>query len=232
MTTPQSELHINKGNGQSSYIKFTAGTTTGTSATDGFDIGIASTGNAEIRQRENLAISMFTNNLETLRISGSQSFSFGKAHELERFNEFQFSPWSYDATAGSAQVSKFVSGTQTTASGTVEIYTSGNLNTAARIKIDPNHLSGFMIDVIAYNSTDKQSYYVRHRGLIAATGSAGQARIVGSVTTETIYNNFTAGASSSATGSNTNGNLLIQVSGLAGKTIRWMAVTELYEIAF
>jgi hypothetical protein len=232
MTTPQADLHINEGTGLPAYIKFTAGTTTGTSSTDGFDIGITSTGGAEVRQREASTLSFFTGDLETLRISGSQSFAFGKSLELERWNEFQISPWSYDTSAGSAQVSKFVSGTQTTGSGTVEVYTTGNLNTAARIKLDPNHIAGFMIDVVAYNSTDKQAYYVRHRGLIAATGSAGQARIVGAVTTETIYNNFTAGASSSATGSNTNGNLLIQVSGLTGKTIRWMAVTELYEINF
>jgi hypothetical protein len=232
MTTPQADLHINEGTGQSAYIKFTAGTTTGTSSTDGFDIGISSTGAAEIRQREALTLSMFTNNTETIRISGSQSFAFGKSLELERWNEFQISPWSFDATNGSAQVSKFVSGTQTSNNTPTELFTTGSSTIGGRIKIDTSHLAGFMIDVVAHNITDNQSYYVRHRGLIRTATASTAANIVGSVTTETIYSNFTAGALSSATGSSVNGCLEIKVTGLTGKTIRWMAVTELYEINF
>jgi hypothetical protein len=39
-TTPSADLHIDRGTGQSSQIKFSSGTTTGTSSTSGFDIGL------------------------------------------------------------------------------------------------------------------------------------------------------------------------------------------------
>lgn len=59
---PVSKLHLDSGNATAVYAKFTAGTTTGLTATDGFDIGIDASGNAEIRQRENLPIYFYTNN--------------------------------------------------------------------------------------------------------------------------------------------------------------------------
>jgi len=57
---PQAHLHQDGATG--TYHKFTAGTVTGTAATDGFDIGIASDGRAEIRQRENAPLLFYTNN--------------------------------------------------------------------------------------------------------------------------------------------------------------------------
>lgn len=66
---PASLVHQNAGNALATYHKFTAGTTTGTTTTDGFDLGITTTGKAEIRQYENLNISVLTNNIEALRVS-------------------------------------------------------------------------------------------------------------------------------------------------------------------
>jgi hypothetical protein len=63
--TPQAKIHIDSGNAAASAIKFTAGTTTGKLSTDGFDLGIDGSGNAEIRQRENIPLNFYTNN--TLR---------------------------------------------------------------------------------------------------------------------------------------------------------------------
>ncbi len=64
-------IHQNKGNATATYHKFTAGTTTGVSVNDGFDVGISAAGVAELRQRENLAISFFTNNTERMAIDAS-----------------------------------------------------------------------------------------------------------------------------------------------------------------
>jgi hypothetical protein len=78
MTSPTAELHIDRGTGNSSFIKFTTGTITGQTLTDGFDIGIQGTGIAEINQRENNDLVIYTNNTERVRISGSTgSFEFG-----------------------------------------------------------------------------------------------------------------------------------------------------------
>lgn len=49
---PQAKLHIDGGTSTATNIKFTAGTTTGQTINDGFDIGITDVGVAHIRQNE------------------------------------------------------------------------------------------------------------------------------------------------------------------------------------
>lgn len=64
---PTAKLHIDAGTATASALKFTANATTGQLATDGFDIGIATDATAEIRQRENKDIVIYTNNTECAR---------------------------------------------------------------------------------------------------------------------------------------------------------------------
>lgn len=71
LSSPAALLHVDGGNATATYHKFTAGTTTGQTSTDGLDIGIDSTGVAEIKQRENLDLKIYTNNLERLRVDSS-----------------------------------------------------------------------------------------------------------------------------------------------------------------
>lgn len=59
---PAALIHQNKGNATATYHKFTAGTTTGQTATDGFDVGITGSGVAEVRQYEAQPINFYTNN--------------------------------------------------------------------------------------------------------------------------------------------------------------------------
>lgn len=63
-----SKLHIDGGTATASDLRFTAGTTTGRTSSDGFQFGIDASGNAEIRQRENLPITLYTNNTAWLRV--------------------------------------------------------------------------------------------------------------------------------------------------------------------
>lgn len=60
---PTGTVHIDTGDATASALKFTAGTTTGTTSTDGFEIGITTAGVGELRQRENLALNFYTNNV-------------------------------------------------------------------------------------------------------------------------------------------------------------------------
>lgn len=69
--TPTARLHIDSGNATAVYAKFTAGTTTGRTATDGFDIGITTAGVAEIRQRETQALLFFTNNTNYMSLASN-----------------------------------------------------------------------------------------------------------------------------------------------------------------
>jgi len=67
-TSPAVLLHQDQGTGNPTYHKFTAGSTTGTGSSDGFDIGIASDGTAQIKQNENLPLIFYTNGTERMRI--------------------------------------------------------------------------------------------------------------------------------------------------------------------
>jgi hypothetical protein len=77
LSSPASALHVDKGNATASALQFTAGTTTGQTSTDGFHIGVTTTGLAEINQRENLAISIKNNNIETVRLTASNRVVLG-----------------------------------------------------------------------------------------------------------------------------------------------------------
>lgn len=69
---PQSQLHLNDGV-FSTYLQITNFATNASAlnpaATDGFKLGIADDGTAEIRQQENLALKIFTNDTEQLVIN-------------------------------------------------------------------------------------------------------------------------------------------------------------------
>ncbi len=70
-TGPVTQLHQDAGTATASYHKFTAGTTTGQTATDGFDIGVTSAGIAEIRQYEAQSLKFYTNNTNYLTLGSS-----------------------------------------------------------------------------------------------------------------------------------------------------------------
>ena len=76
LTAPAVKLHQDNGNATATYHKFTAGTTTGQTATDGFDVGIDASGNAELRQRENLPAYFYTNNSLRLTIASGGDATF------------------------------------------------------------------------------------------------------------------------------------------------------------
>jgi hypothetical protein len=71
IASPATRLHLDGGNATATYLKLTAGTTTGQTSTDGFDLGVSASGIAELRQRENLDLRFFTNNTDRMRIDGS-----------------------------------------------------------------------------------------------------------------------------------------------------------------
>lgn len=72
--TPTVKIHIDNGTSTASYMKFTAGTTTGTTINDGLDFGIRSTGTGLIRNFENRSIMVMVNGLNIMRFD-----SIGKA---------------------------------------------------------------------------------------------------------------------------------------------------------
>lgn len=79
LTAPTSKLHVDGGNATASAIKMTAGTTTGQASTDGYEFGIDSSGNGEIRQREALEVRLFTNNTQRVTVQSGGNVGIGTA---------------------------------------------------------------------------------------------------------------------------------------------------------
>ncbi len=69
--TPQSTIHLDRGNGVGSHVRMTAGSTTGVTAGDGTEFGIDDAGNAEIRQYESSSINFYTANVLKMSLSAT-----------------------------------------------------------------------------------------------------------------------------------------------------------------
>ncbi len=77
ITTPSVLLHQDQGTNTATYHKFTAGSTTGTGLSDGFDIGIDGSGDALIKQNENAPIIFQTNGTERMRLLANGKLGIG-----------------------------------------------------------------------------------------------------------------------------------------------------------
>lgn len=75
LATPTSKLHISAPVSTANYLHVTNGTT-GNTSSDGFLIGITSTGIAEIKQQEATSLRLFTNNTQRLDILTNGQMSF------------------------------------------------------------------------------------------------------------------------------------------------------------
>ncbi|PKL84471.1 MAG: hypothetical protein CVV22_12830, partial [Ignavibacteriae bacterium HGW-Ignavibacteriae-1] len=75
ISTPTALVHQDGGDATAAYHKFTAGTTTGTTASDGFNIGVSSGGTAELRQLESSDMIFATNDTERMRLFANGKLS-------------------------------------------------------------------------------------------------------------------------------------------------------------
>ena len=81
-TDPKRHLHINGGN-ESTKIQITNQTTGSSTDGDGFQIGIATDGTANIEQREDADLAFITNNTERMRLTSDGKL--GIAHSTPQF---------------------------------------------------------------------------------------------------------------------------------------------------
>lgn len=120
ISDPVSALQIDKGNGVASDLRFTIGTSSGITASDGFQIGISTNGDGEIRQRENKELFVYTNNAKRLTFIKSGEIVSGSTENPSYrgqngvsgstvISHFMIDPsnsvtsgfaWSFDATNG------------------------------------------------------------------------------------------------------------------------------------
>lgn len=76
---PVSKLHIDAGDATASTLRFTAGTTTGQTATDGFTVGITAAGVAEMKQLENNDFFFYNNgrSIPTIQFTAAGNVAIG-----------------------------------------------------------------------------------------------------------------------------------------------------------
>lgn len=85
LVNPASLIHIDGGDATASELRFTAGTTTGRTSSDGFQIGVTSSGVGEIRQRENLDLFFYTNNTARAVLKSHGRLTVGDTTETISF---------------------------------------------------------------------------------------------------------------------------------------------------
>lgn len=121
--TAQSKLHIDAGTGTASDIRFTAGSTTNQTSSDGFQVGISATAVAELRQRENAGIEVYT--LNTLRATWTASAS-------PRYIVYGGTEAQYNAL-GSTSTDGIIISNLTSATGGATIQRSGRLRFSSQV---------------------------------------------------------------------------------------------------
>ena len=118
---PTSKLHQDSGNATASYHQFTAGTTTGQTATDGTLIGIDASGNAIFNNQEAAYINFLSSNTQRARITALGSLVVGN----------NSSALATDATDGFLYISSSAgapTGTPTTQTGSVPVHVDATNN--------------------------------------------------------------------------------------------------------
>jgi hypothetical protein len=130
-------ITIDKGNATASYIQFAAGTKTGNGVNDGFHLGIDTSGNAEIRQRENLDMLFYTNNTDRGRLSAAGELWLGytadqgsyilQANGNGIFNGSLTTSAPNGGTAASWKLGIVVAGSYTAASNYLQVDVGGTL---------------------------------------------------------------------------------------------------------
>jgi len=107
-SSPKRHLHINDPSAVSTKIQITNSATGSGSDGEGFQLGIGSSGQASIEQRENQPLTFSTNNTERLRILSSGGITFNgdtaAANALDDYEEGDFAYTLPFSTSGSMTV--------------------------------------------------------------------------------------------------------------------------------
>jgi len=116
-------------------------------------------------------------------------------------------------------------------SNTVLTLDGGTPGSTNRLTIAASTAWSFLIKISAYNTTDNAAASWFLKGGIRKNAANGTA-LIGSVTSETWTEAAMSTATVSAVADDTNKALEIRVTGIAGKSIRWVAVVDITQVSF
>ena len=182
LTTPASLLHIDGGTATSSYLKFTAGTTTGQLVGNGFDVGVDGLGYAQLFQRSNFGMIFYTNNIERMRIFNGTKTNIGINQQTAFDDSYKLYIGNNDGFRGM-------------------LYVDSSIVTGAEIKLIDNSGSNNFVAFKAPNTVTASKTYI----LPATDGTSGQvlstdgsanlswaAGLPSGTTSQTLRNNGTS----------------------------------------
>lgn len=114
---------------------------------------------------------------------------------------------------------------------TVLTLDGGTPGSTNRLTIAASTAWSFLIKISAYNTTDNAAASWFLKGGIRRNAANGTS-LIGSVTSETWTEAAMSTATVSAVADDTNEALEIRVTGIAGKSIRWVAVVDITQVSF
>jgi hypothetical protein len=131
------------------------------------------------------------------------------------------------ANTGDAQSSEVVVRQQTNVIGPTEMFLDG---AGARIILQDNSSYSIVVNVIARDQQPLTNHYILE-GTIERNAGPGTTNLVGAVTKRIIAEEFVAG-DANLIADNVNGAAVVQVTGVAGTNIRWVAHVRLTKVTF
>jgi hypothetical protein len=159
--------------------------------------------------------------------TGSYSTGAGFRSKPSKYGEFSNAAGMF-ASNGDAQHSILVARRQTTdATANQVLFLDG---TSIRAIVPSQTAWAFTINLSAYNSTDNQAAWWIFRGGIRRNNANGTS-LIGSVNTLNAAESSLSTASASVVADDTNEALEIRVTGVASKTIRWVATIDLTQVS-
>jgi hypothetical protein len=137
------------------------------------------------------------------------------------------------ANQGDAQHSILIArrATSDATANTVLTLDGGTPGSTNRLTIAASTAWSFLIKISAYNNTDNAAASWFLKGGIRRNAANGTT-LIGSVTSETWTEAAMSTATVSAVADDTNEALEIRVTGIAGKSIRWVAVVDITQVSF
>ena len=188
---PANALSIDEGTATASYLQFTAGTTTGQLATDGFEVGIDASANAIINQQENLPLMIYTNNTERMRITSGGNVGIGTSSPNELLVAYGLSTSRPRLVVGQLTTSTPLYSTYNTQDNpAIEVNTSTTNGFAGFTMSNSNNTSGNTLGTVTFAAAGTSNG--EKRGAII--GSSLESTATSSVTANLVF--YTTSASS------------------------------------
>lgn len=214
---------IGNSNSSSGQYGLTVGSLNTASGSAAISLGSTNTASGEY------SVALGQNNIA----SGSNSCVPGGAYATTRGIAGAYAWGGLSATLGRTQMEQFLLRVVTSDATPTKATTNGSLVTSTNIPVMPNQSAYYCrVKVVAKTVSEQEVISFGGSFLIRRASTAASTVIVGSPTITSDYGDAAlVGCSVIPTADTTNGGLLIEVTGIAAKTINWVVHVETLEVS-